>query len=155
MERPPKKISGSVFFHKYLFPTIWFGFLGVMIVFMILPTSGGDASPMFIVLPLIMALFGYFMFRKLVWDLADEVLDAGDELIFRKGDKQQRVKLSDIINIGYSNMSSPERIVITSRTDGPIGKELVFTPPLRLITFSKNPIVGRLIERVDRARNSS
>jgi len=44
----------------------------------------------------------------MVWDLADEVFDKGNELIFRKGGKEQRGNLREIINIDYAHMSSPE-----------------------------------------------
>ena len=84
----------------------------------------------------------------------DAVYDEGDSLLFRKGGKEQRVALKDIININYTHMNSPERVVVQTRTDGAIGKELVFNPPMRFNPFSRNPIITELIERIDRARNT-
>ncbi len=101
-----------------------------------------------------MAVFGFALFRKMVWDLADEVYDRGDALIFRKSGKEQQVNLSEIINIDYTHMSSPERVVIHVRTEGPIGKELAFNLPMRFNPFSKDPLVRELIERVDNAKNT-
>jgi len=148
-----KKISGSTFWYKKAFPTIWFGFLGFFVFIMIFPTVSGKAQAGFLIVPIAMAIFGYFMFRNLIWDLSDEVFDAGNELIFRKGGKEQHVKLSDISNISYSYMTSPERVVVSSRVNGPIGRELVFCPPMRFLHFKRSPLIAELIERVDRARN--
>ncbi|WP_444907563.1 hypothetical protein ACJJIR_05345 [Microbulbifer sp. SSSA008] len=148
-----KKISGSTFYFKKLFPSIWFGFLSFFLVTS-LAAGAAQESIMFLVVPVIMAVFGFFFFKKLLWDLADEVYDEGDSLLFRKGGQEQRVLLKDIINISYAQMSSPERVVLQIRSDGAIGKELAFNPPMRFNPFSRNPVITELIERVDRARNT-
>ena len=145
-----KKISGNTTYFKKIFPIFWFGFLAFFLVSGILT---GIESPMFIIVPFVMSVMGYFLFKKLVWDLADEVYDKGDELLFRKGNKEQRVKLKDIINIDYSHMNSPERVVVHVRTSGKIGNELAFSLPVRFNPFSKSPLVRELIERVDQAKN--
>ncbi len=153
-----KQISGSTFYFKKLFPTFWFGFLAFF-VFSSFSMEGKENEPavaslMFLAVPILMAVFGFILFKKMVWDLADRVYDRGDSLEFHKGGKVQRVPISEIVNIGYSQMTSPERIAIRARNNGPIGKELVFMPPMRLVPFSKNPLAEELIERVDRARRS-
>lgn len=146
-----KKISGNTFYFKRLFPALWFGFLAF---FLISSTIEGFESPMFLIMPVVMSIFGFFLFKKRVWNLVDEVHDKGDELIFRKGSKEQRVKLNDIINIDCTHINSPVRVVVHTRTAGKIGKELAFRLPVRFNQFSKNPIVRELIERVDRAKNT-
>ncbi|MCT8127414.1 hypothetical protein H1D31_15500 [Alishewanella sp. BS5-314] len=148
-----KKISGSTFYFKRLFPTVWFGFLAF---FIITAASSGAMSEsfMFMVVPVFMAVFGFVFFKKLLWDLADEVYDEGDSLLFRKGGKEQRVYLKEIINISHTQMQSPEKVVIQLRSEGTIGKELAFNPPMRFNLFSKNPMVNELIERVDRAKST-
>lgn len=148
-----KKISGSTLYFKKLFPTVWFGFLGFFLITS-LASGAVESSPMFLVMPIIMTIFGYALMKKMVWDLADEVFDNDHELIFRKSGKEQRVNLRDIINIDYTHMSSPERVVIHVRSEGAIGKELAFNPPMRFNPFSKNPVVRELIERVDNAKNT-
>src|SRR5262245_38022862 len=144
------KISGSTFYFKKVFPAIWFGFLAFFLVTAV-PAAGGEA-PLFLIVPVVMAIFGYVLFKKLVWDLADEVLDAGDRLVFRKGGQEQVVRLEDVINISHTPLHSPERITLHLRTPGPLGKELVFNPPLRKNPFSKCPLFYELMERVDKAR---
>ena len=145
------KISGSTFYFKKVFPSVWFGFLGF---FLLVGASSGHAPPFFFIVPVVMAIFGYTFFKKMLWNLADEVVDAGDHLIFRKGDKEQRVRLEDIINISYMHMSSPEIVTLHVRSPGPLGTELAFNLPARLRLFSKSPMVAKLIERVDRARRA-
>jgi hypothetical protein len=148
-----KKISDSTVYFKRIFPTIWFGFIGFFFV-TFLVSGAGKESFMFLFMPIIMAVFGYVLFRKMVWDLADEVYDHGESLEFRKGAKTQRILLKEIMNIDYSHMSSPERVVIHTRNEGSIGKELAFSLPMRFNPFSKNPLVRQLIERVDEAKNT-
>ena len=90
-----KRISaGSIFFAKYLFPVLWFGFLGFF-VFTVLSNrdAQGGLSLFAIIVPVLMGIFGYFMLKKMVWDLADEVLDAGDSLVVRFGKEQERISL--------------------------------------------------------------
>ena len=148
-----KKISGSTFYFKKFFPSLWFGFLAFFLITSL--TSGAtNESMMFLIAPIFMAIFGFLFFKKLLWDLADEVYDEGESLLFRKNGKEQRVMLKDIINISYAQMSSPERVVLQVRSEGAIGKELAFNPPLRFNPFSKNPLITNLIGRVDRARNT-
>ena len=135
-----EKISGSTFYFKKLFPTMWFGFI---CIFVIVVTLFGAASEsiMFLITPAFMAVFGFVLFRKLVWDLADEVYDEGDSLLFRKGGIEQRVYFKNVLNINHVQMNSPERIVLQLRSGGPIGKDLAFNPPIRLNPLSKSPLV--------------
>ena len=109
---------------------------------------------MSVVMPVFMAIFGFFFFRKFIWDLADEVYDEGEFLVFRKGNKEQIVELKDVINISYAQMSSPERVVLQVRSEGAIGKQLAFNAPMRFNPFLSNSMIIELIERVDRARNT-
>lgn len=102
--------------------------------------------------PGILAVFGYFIMKKLVFGLADEVSDAGDSLIVRIGSKQERIPLSEIINISYSYMMNPSRVTLTLRTPTRFGKEISFLPPQRFLPFAKSPIIADLIERIDAAR---
>ena len=148
-----EKISGSAFYFKKMFPVVWFGFIAFFLALGVF--SGAiEESVMFLVVPVLLAVFGFIFFRKLFWDLADEVYDEGNSLLFIKGGEEQRVLLEDIVNISYSQMSSPERVVLKVRTGGPIGRELAFLPPFRLIPFSKSPLITELIERVDHAKIS-
>lgn len=75
-----KLTSKSTFFNKKIFPTIWFGFLAVFVITSQFAGAGGENSSgaIFVIMPFFMALFGYFIMKKLVFDLIDEVYDEGD-----------------------------------------------------------------------------
>jgi len=147
--------SRSTFFIKRVFPVIWFGFLAFFILVPLLAKKSATGHPVAIFLmPAFMAVLGYFMMKKFVFDLADEVLDAGDALIVRFGSEQQRIPLSEIINVSYSYMQNPNRVTLTLRTPCQFGKEVSFSPPARFLPFAKSPIVADLIERIDAARRA-
>ncbi len=149
-----KRISSRyTFFNKRVFPLIWFGFLAVIIFASMLgKKAGGNAALPFLIFPIFMGIFGYFLMKKLVFDLADEVFDAGDSLVVRFGNDEERIPLANIVNLSYSYISNPQRVTLTLRNPGRFGKEVTFSPPLRFVPFASSPIIAELIERVDAAR---
>ena len=76
-----KRISSKgTFFYKRVFPLFWFGFIAFIVIIVLLTSGRTHAAPIpFLVAPVVMAVFGYALLRKLVFDLADEVWDDGDE----------------------------------------------------------------------------
>ena len=146
--------SQQTFFLKRVFPAIWFGALGAICVGMLAEfASGRFQAPAFILLPPIaMIVFGYLIFRNLVFDLADLVIDAGDSLLVTRGKETVRVALTEIVNVDASPFSGPPRIVLTLRT--PAGRKIAFAPkrPFTLNPFASIPIADELVERVERAR---
>jgi hypothetical protein len=152
--QPMQRISSrSTFFTKRVFPVIWFGFLALFLLapFLARKSPGGPPVVVFVV-PVFMAIFGYFFMKKLIFDLADEVVDEGDALTVRFGSERQRIPLSEIINVSYSYMQNPNRVTLTLRTPCQFGKEVAFSPPARFLPFAKSPLITDLIERVDAAR---
>ncbi len=109
---------------------------------------------MFLVVPIAMAVFGYFIMKKLIWDLIDEVYDEGISLLFRNGRQEVRVNLKDIKNVSYSTMTNPPRVTMSIRYKTPLGDELTFSPPASWIPFKKNADIESLIDRIDEARGS-
>jgi hypothetical protein len=146
--------SRNTFFTKRVFPVIWFGFLAFFVATTLLSRPARGLPVIVFVMPAFMAVFGYFLMKKLVFDLADEVLDAGDALVVRFGSEQERIPLSEIINVSYTYMVNPNRVTLTLRTPGQFGKEVSFSPPARFVPFAKSPIIYDLIERVDAARRA-
>ena len=47
--------------------------------------------------------FGYFVMKKLVFDLVDEVWDDGEALLIKNRGQEERVALRDIKNVSYSH----------------------------------------------------
>jgi hypothetical protein len=147
--------SRNVWIIKYIFPIFWFGFLGFFIIVLIFTrnTDGGPAT-FAIIVPIAMGVFGYFLMKRTVWDLADAVLDAGDSLVVRFGNKEERIPLANIINISYSYISGPARVTLMLRERGRFGEEVSFSPPQRFVPFSRSPEIIELIRRVDQARRA-
>lgn len=150
-----KKISsGSTVFYKKVFPLIWFGFL---VFFVVTAVAGGavrDGQWVFLVVPCFMAVFGFFLMKKLVWDLADEVYDCGDYLLVRNGNEEERISLSNIMNVSASSNMNPPKITLRLVHPGRFGSGVSFSPPSRISfnLFAKNAVAEDLMVRVDMAR---
>ena len=132
---------------------IWFGFLAFFAITPFLGHPSGNTLPLpFFIVLIAMGVFGYLLLKKLVFDLADEVSDAGDFLVVRFGNVEDRIALANIINVSYSVMINPPRVTLTLRQPSRFGKEVSFSPPVNWIPFSKSLIITELIERIDAAR---
>ncbi len=153
-----KLISKSPFFHKRVFPTIWFGFLALFWAFAVSNAIRGPARdgmiPM-LAIPLGMAGFGYVLMKLLVFDLVDEVWDADRELIVRNKGREIHVPLTEIVNVNYSGATNPPRITLMLRDPGELGSEIAFMIPNRLWPFSAPPLAKELILRIDAARHGN
>jgi hypothetical protein len=148
--------SGQTFFIKRVFPAFWFLFL-VLFIGIDGFVGAGWKQPQFLMVPAIMVVFGAIMFRKLVWDLADEVRDGGDYLLVRRGRIEERLPLEDVMNVSMSQFTNPRRLTLRLRTPGKLGDEVTFIPksPFQLNPFARNPVAEKLIARVDRLRNKT
>lgn len=145
--------SKSTFFHKRAFPVLWFGGIGLFVTIALLGWAF-DKDPMFLLPPAVMAVFGFFLMKQLVWDLADEVFDGGDYLLVRNRGVEERIPLSNIMNVSASTMVNPARITLRLAERGRFGNEVAFSPA-RAMTFNpfaKSAVAEDLIVRVDRAR---
>jgi hypothetical protein len=146
--------SKATFFYKRIFPIL---FVGILILFAAVPllsgTAGGGFQQLpFIIVPIVMLVIFYSLMKKLVFDLVDEVVDLGDALLVKNGDREDRIALSDIININYSPLVSPPRVTLSLRKASLFGNQVSFCAPLRFIPFASSPIIDGLVARVDAAR---
>ena len=142
-------------FNKAIFPALWFGFLTIFIVSSFAFDKPAEAAVMLVAMPMAMMLFGFLLFRKLMWDLVDEVYDCGESLLVRNRGREERISLSNVMHVNVSTMMNPTRI--TLRLDKPsrnFGGEIAFAPetPPTINPFAKNRIGEDLVARVDRAR---
>lgn len=145
-----RKISSrATFWNRRVFPVLWFGFLALW------SCAAGygvfhKGVPIFVLLvPAVMAVFGFLMMRWLVFPLADEVFLDGDEVIVRKGGREIRFPVRQIINVDSSVMTRPERITLLLREPCEWGREIVFTPTFHFRWFTRHPIAGELIARAN------
>jgi hypothetical protein len=148
--------SKATFFYKRVFPLIWFGFL-IIFLFAVFSNAAENepADFVFLIFPIIMLGFSYFILKKMVLDLIDKVYDEGASLLVRNGNQEVRVSLKEIKNVSYSTMTSPSRVTLSIRHNTIFGDELSFLPPASWIPFKKNGEIVKLIDRIDEARNKS
>jgi len=88
-------------------------------------------APMFLVFPCAVAVGGYYVWKVNIRDLMDEVYDCGDYLLVKKGNEEDTVLLSNIINVNFSTArdGAQGRITLTLDTPGKFGTEIRFAPP--------------------------
>ena len=141
-------------FYKRVFPIVVIGVPPLVMTFVwwVNRTSGNPVPLPVLLIPAFIGVFFFFIFKKLIFDLADEVWDAGDMLVVRNKGQEDRILLSDIINVSYSQFVNPPRVTLMLRTPSLFGDEVSFAPPARIFPLSASPIVDDLIRRVDAAR---
>ena len=153
--------SKQTFFTKRIFPAIWLGGVALFLFFggvANVPHASSPGNVMFLLVPAFMLVFGFLLFRKLLWDLADEVQDGGDYLLVRKGAIEKRIPLADIFNVSMSQFTNPKRITLRLRSPCEWGDEIAFIPKMpafRLNPFARNAVAEDLMRRVDQARRGA
>jgi hypothetical protein len=134
---------------------MWFVILAaVAMIALTVPVSDPFQRVMFLATAIFMAVFGYFIFRKLVFDLVDEVMDEGDSLVVKNRGNSDRIALSDIRNVSYSTLVNPSRVTLSLRKRSVFGDEVTFCAPFCFVPFASHPAINKLIERIDAARNA-
>ncbi len=145
--------SRYTFFYKRVFPLFWFGFIASLVV-RSLAADAGDRHFMLFAVPGMMVVIGFIVFKKFTRDLADEVSDGGEFLLIRKGGEEERIRLSNIMNVSVTSNVNPPRIILRLDKPGRFGTEIAFSPTIgfSLNPFAKGRVAEDLIVRVDRAR---
>jgi len=154
--------GSSSFFYKRLFPIFWFGFFGIGITISIWLAATrqnlfsqlvGDLV-LVLLTCVVMMVFGLVLMKRLVWNLVDEVYDGGDFLLVRNRGLEERISLSNLVNVNVMTYMNPPRITLRLSAPGGFGSEIAFIPIGRFSykTFGRNEIAEDLIVRVDAAR---
>jgi hypothetical protein len=138
--------SKMTFFYKRILPVIWFG---IVLLFV---AVGLSSNASFLIAALLMGVFGYSIMKKMVFNLADEVLDTGDALVVRSGGQEERIALSDIKNVNYSPYSNPPLVTLSVRRQTVFGDTVAFCAPGSVVPLWSSPVIHDLIDRVDAAR---
>ena len=149
-----KRISTPYTFSRKIFPFLFYGFLAVFLGFVVM-SGVFRKEPLFLVVPCVMAVVGYFFMRAALRDLVDDVFDCGSFLLVRKGRLKESIPLANIININFAINQRPARITLTLEKPGKFGKEISFAPPPRiyLTPYPRNEVVEDLIDRAQMARS--
>lgn len=147
--------SNLTFVAKRVFPTIWFGVVGICLAVSVIKTA---LLAVFIIL--LMATLGYVIMSAVVFDLADKVWDCGEFLIVRNSGEDERIPLTQITNVGYAGYTNPRRVVLTVRRATKVD-QVSFFPRLwprnassfRLAAFFfRHPVATDLAQRIDEAK---
>ncbi len=154
MQPPMRPVSSKMtFFYKRVFPVIWFGFVPLLMAIRLFSASrdSQDSIIPFLIAMLLMVVFGYWIMKKVAFNLADEVLDAGDALIVRSGGQEERIALSDIKNVNYSPYMYPPQVILSVRRHTVFGDTVAFCAPVSIVPLWSSPVIQDLIDRVDAA----
>ncbi len=146
------------FFYKRVFPRFWFGFLGVFLTVALVGTLSQRQPPreiaLFVLAPIGMAVLGYILFRFIIFDLADEVLDDGDCLVVKFRRRKHCIPLSNIKNVHYNGFVNPPRITLMLRQPVDGFDAVAFSPTFRFFQQPLHPTARSLRERIDAIRIS-
>ena len=152
-----RRISSKLtYLYKRVFPAVWFGFLGLFAAIVVLASSAAGRWPPlpFLLVPGAIALFGYFVMDKLVFDLVDEVLDDKEALIIKNGRRHDRVDLRDIVDVGFTQFVNPPRVTLSLKKPTAFGSQVSFCAPVWFSLISASPIVKELSQRIDSKRTA-
>lgn len=139
---------------KRLFPTLWFGIVGAVLLVIGVGVAKQRIPAAALVVPVAIALFGYGMFHWLIFCLVDEVTLAGKDLIVRNRGDEERIPLANVTDVKASLFINPERIVLTLRDPCRFGDRIAFLPPARWkLGISEHPLGDELRQMVEQARS--
>ncbi len=149
--------SRMTFVNKRVFPTFWFGlvvlFVTVPLVLSFIRNTAPPPAIAFVVAALVIA-GSYFLMKRLIFILADEVWDDGNALVIKKGGRRERVALSDIKAVSYSPLANPPRVTLSLLRATAFGDEIIFNGPMRFSPIGGIPAIQDLIERVNRIQRT-
>ena len=150
----PLMSSKMTFFYKRVFPVIWFSFLAAFFLIGLVKSRAGDpiSNLPSLIIPVVMAIIGYQIMKKMSFNLVDQVFDLGDALLVRNGGQEERIALADIKNVNFFPYMSPPQVTFSLRRPSVFGDTIVFCAPARLMPLSPSPTIEKLIDRIDAAR---
>jgi hypothetical protein len=136
--------SRAIWFYKWIYPVLWFGFLACAVVAL---SSNPDGNPMFAAVPALLIVSGFGLFWLSVWRCADLVEDEGDFLRVRRGRRVAEVALHDIDDVYRSGLGPTYPVTLRLSTPGPFGTAIQFMP-------AGNEVADELGARILRARST-
>lgn len=106
---------------------------------------------------LVIPAIGLVLFKRLIFDLVDEVWLDGEQLLVKNRGLQGRIALAEVVNVNATSMTNPRRVTLMLRSDSRFGRNVSFIPasPRGFASaFKPDPIAAELIERVDAIRQA-
>jgi hypothetical protein len=146
--------SRATWFLKWVFP--WLGFLLVVLIALLI---GFVADPngigSFVIIPIVLGIGGYARTKSLR-RLIDVVYDADDHLVLVNDGEEDRVLLSDIVDI-FPWAGKWWHVTVHLRYSRRFGDVITFMPQSSpgSFWFPRLPVIDELISRHDRMRFGS
>jgi len=110
-------------------------------------------TPIILLFTLILtAMFAVVGFSRmaLLWrDLVDEVWDAGDRLVVRRGDQVVQIPISQCSRVVCHLRVNPKRVKLYLHEPCELGSVIVFLPPFELLNFTAPTVVKRLVKKIE------
>ena len=127
---------------------MWFGTLAIALVVICFtePKPGQSRTPLFFLLPGV-AVFGYVLMSKLVFDLVDEVHDLGATLLVKNRGVDVQIPLRNIAHVGFCNATNPPRITLELSVPCEFGDKIVFIPTRKWTILSKGQEITNDLQR--------
>jgi hypothetical protein len=145
-----KKISsGNTFLYKWVIPVAWFGFLATFF-YEALSIDASKNNPLFLLTPVLLAAAGFFVMKKAVWVLVDEVQDFGAFLVVKNRGRTERVELASVLNVTATTLTKPSHVTLhlsRPRADG--------TDEITFASSTADEVAGDLVVRADKARRGA
>ncbi len=137
--------SSTTGFYKRVFPLLWLGFLLLIfasgVASRVVPQYFVDSPPGtgLLWIPPLLAVIGWMAFRRLLFDLVDEVWLDGDALVIRNGDTQERIALTVVAQVDANVRMHPRRITLALQVRSRFGRAISFIPVGARLVSSLSP----------------
>ncbi len=139
--------SPSTIFYKFVFPTLWIGAFVLMTIFMFLVPESFERIAAVRMIRWYFAGVTAIGGSAVYWACArikKVSLDA-DTLLISNYRQTLAVPLCDVEKVSGSLFVNPELIWLHLRHPTPMGKKIVFMPPVRMFRgFSRHPLLAEL-----------
>ena len=141
----------STVFAKKIFPLVWSGFIGALLLFavsMARINGAWFASIIVAAFFLLMIYFGVCLNRYLLRGIADRVLEEDGQLIVEIQGERVRIPLQNVKRVTHIR-GRPEKLVLNLREPCQFGNKISFIPKgWSSVLFYVNPIAADLTRRL-------
>jgi hypothetical protein len=153
------KISSSwTFYYKRVFPAVWYAIIALWLAIVLFIGPAGaplvNSPALMIIAPVALAVVGFFVLRRTLWSLADEVYDNDDTLHVRKGRCTVEIPLTAIERVSATFFFNPSRITLHLTRPGELGDRVRFIPERysKYHVFEKPRLARDLELRIEQAK---
>jgi hypothetical protein len=127
-----KKISSdATVVYKYILPTLWFGFTGLMIVALAVRGMYGKS-----IIPMVFAYFGFLIFKLGPWRMVDEVYSGEGFILVKNSGIEEQIPHSDIVNKEILSYR-PTKVILQFQRETKFGKQVRFVLAEQITTASQ------------------